>query len=68
MSVPCSRGWVNYFQNHEVIFSKAFLGGVLGKMGAFREIWMDKTWCVAGKNVVKLMVVLWHGEHANFLK
>jgi hypothetical protein len=47
-----SGGGVNYFQTHEVIFSEAFLGGVLGKMGVFRGIWMDKTWCVAGKNVV----------------
>jgi hypothetical protein len=39
------------FQTHEVIFSEAFFG-VSGKMGVFRGIWMDKTWCVAGKNVV----------------
>jgi hypothetical protein len=45
-------GGVNDFQIREVIFSEAFLGGVLGKMGVFRGIWMDKTWCVAGKNVV----------------
>jgi hypothetical protein len=45
-------GGVNYFHTHEVIFSEAFLGGVLRKMGVFRGIWMDKMWCVAGKNVV----------------
>jgi hypothetical protein len=45
-------GGVNYFQIREVIFSEAFLGGVLEKTGVFRGIWMDKTWCVAGKNVV----------------
>jgi hypothetical protein len=45
-------GGVNYCHTHEGIFSQAFLVGVLGKMGVFRGIWMDKTWCVAGKNVV----------------
>jgi hypothetical protein len=35
------------------LFSRRpFLGGVLGKMGVFRGIWMDKTWSVASKNVV----------------
>jgi hypothetical protein len=52
MSVSRSCGRVNHFQTREVIFSYAFLGGVLGKMGVFRGIWVDKTWCVAGKNVV----------------
>jgi hypothetical protein len=52
MSVSGSGSWVNDSGGNKLIFSRAFLGGVLQKMGVFRGIWMDKTWCVAGKNVV----------------
>jgi hypothetical protein len=45
-----------------------FWGGVFAKMGVFRGIWVDERWLVAGKNVVKLMVVCGAGKHANFLK
>jgi hypothetical protein len=40
------------FLLRELIFLWAFLGGVLQEMGIFRGISVDKTWCVAGNNVV----------------
>jgi hypothetical protein len=53
-------GGVNYFQTHEVIFSEAFSGGVLGKTGVFvvfgwtkRGALLVKTWWIDGRFVAR---------------